>query len=68
MKVNVYTRDDKVQSVEFTDMEVGEYFLIQKALLNMTSNMEVNVEERLLAVMLTENMNNKEQIELNDMN
>ena len=68
MKVNVYTRDDKVQYVEFADMEVGEYFLIQKALLNMTSNMEVNVEERLLAVMLTENMNNKEQIELNDLN
>ena len=33
MKVNVYTREDKVKGVEL-QLEVSEYFIIQKALRN----------------------------------
>ena len=65
MKVNVYTKDDKVQYIEL-NVEVGEYFLIQKALINLSGDIDANVEDRLLAVMMSDNMKDKEQIELND--
>ena len=67
MKVNVYTRDDKVQHIEL-EIEVGEFFLIQKALVNLAGDIDANVEDRLLAVMMSDNMNEKEQIELEEFN
>ena len=67
MKVNVYTRDDKVQSVEL-NLEVSEYFVVQKALLNFAANMDEPMPDRILAVMITENMNEKEQVELEEFN
>ena len=67
MKVNVYTKDDKVQNIEL-QVEVGEFFLIQKALVGLAGDIDANVEDRLLAVMMSDNMKDKEQIELNDFN
>ena len=67
MKVNVYTKDDKVQNIEL-QVEVGEFFLIQKALVGLEGDIDANVEDRLLAVMMSDNMKDKEQIELNDFN
>lgn len=67
MKINVYTKDDKVKYIEL-NLEVGEYFVLQKALLNFTSNMDESMADRILAVMMTDNMNDKEQIELEDFN
>lgn len=67
MKVNVYTKEDKVKSVEI-ELEVAEYFVLQKALLNFTSNMDEPMPDRILAVMMTEGMNEKEQIELDEFN
>lgn len=67
MKVNVYTREDKVQHVEL-ELEVGEYFVIQRALSNLAGDLDANVEDRLLAVMMTESMNEKEQIKLDEFN
>ena len=67
MKVNVYTRKDKVQHIEL-ELEVSEYFVLLRALSNLASDLDANVEDRLLAVMMTENMNEKEQIELDEFN
>lgn len=67
MKINVYTKDDVVKNIEL-NLEVAEYFVLQKALLNFAANMDESMPDRILAVMMTENMNNKEQIELEDFN
>jgi hypothetical protein len=67
MKVNVYTKDDMVKSIEL-NLEIGEYFVIQKALCSLASDMESPMEDRIVAVMLTEDMNKKEQVELSNMN
>ena len=67
MKVNVYTRKDKVQNIEI-ELEVAEYFILQKALLNFAANMDEPMPDRILAVMMTEGMNAKEQIELDEFN
>ncbi len=63
MKVNVYTREDKIQKIEL-ELETAEYFIIQKALLNFTVNTNEPMEDRILAVMMTESIKQKEQIEL----
>ena len=65
MKVNVYTKEDKVKWIEL-ELEVGEYFVIQNALSSLAGNIDANVEDRLLAVMMTEAFNEKEQIELDE--
>ena len=67
MKVNVYTREDKVKSVEL-QLEVSEYFIILKALRNFTANMDEPMPDRIMAVMMTEDMNQKEQVELDEFN
>lgn len=67
MKVNVYTKEDKVKYIEL-NLEVGEYFVLQKALLNFASNMDESMPDRILAVMMTDNMHEKEQIELEEFN
>lgn len=65
MKINVYTKQDKVKWIEL-NLEVGEYFVIQRALSNLAGDLDANVEDRLLAVMMTAAFDEKEQIELND--
>ena len=67
MKINVYTKEDKVKYIEL-NLEVGEYFVLQKALLNFASNMDESMPDRILAVMMTDNMHEKEQIELEEFN
>ena len=67
MKVNVYTRKDKVQNIEI-ELEVAEYFILQKSLLNFAANIDEPMPDRILAVMMTEGMNAKEQIELDEFN
>lgn len=67
MKVKVYTRNDKVQSIEL-DMSVVEYFTIQKALCIYAGNPDMPAEDRIVAVMMTDDMNEKEQIELEEFN
>lgn len=65
MKINVYTKQDKVKWIEL-EVEVGEYFVIQRALSNLAGDLDANVEDRLLAVMMTAAFDEKEQIELDD--
>lgn len=67
MKVNVYTREDKVKGIEL-QVEVSEYFIIQKALRNFAANMDEPMPDRIMAVMMTEDMNQKEQVELDEFN
>ena len=67
MKVNVYTREDKVKGVEL-QLEVSEYFIIQKALRNFAANMDEPMPDRIMAVMMTEDMNQKEQVALDEFN
>ena len=67
MKVNVYTREDKVKGIEL-QLEVSEYFIIQKALRNFAANMDEPMPDRIMAVMMTEDMNQKEQVELDEFN
>ena len=67
MKVNVYTRNDKVQSIEL-NVNVAEYYVIQKALCIYAGNPDMPVEDRILAVGITDDMNEKEQVELEEFN
>lgn len=67
MKVNVYTREDKVKGVEL-QLEVSEYFIIQKALRNFAADMDEPMPDRIMAVMMTEDMNQKKQVELDEFN
>ena len=67
MKVKIYTKEDKVKSI---DLEVGvvEYLVISKALSVFASNVEMPVDDRLMAVVMTDEMQEKEQIELDEFN
>ena len=67
MTVNVYTKDDKVKYIEL-NVDVGEYFTIQKALCVYAGNPEMPLEDRILAVSITDDMNEKAKIELNEFN
>lgn len=67
MKVNVYTKDDMVKNIEL-NVNVAEYFAIQRALCAYAGDSDKPVEDRVLAVMMTEDMNDKKQIELEEFN
>lgn len=67
MTVNVYTKDDKVKYIEL-NVDVGEYFTIQKALCVYAGNPEMPLEDRIIAVSITDDMNEKARIELNEFN
>lgn len=67
MTVNVYTKDDKVKYIEL-NVDVGEYFTIQKALCVYAGNPEMPLEDRLVAVSMTDDMNEKNKIELEEFN
>lgn len=67
MKVNVYTKDDMVKNIEL-NVNVAEYFAIQRALCAYAGDSDMPVEDRVLAVMITEDMNDKKQIELEEFN
>ena len=67
MTVNVYTKDDRVKYVEL-NVDVGEYFAIQKALCIYAGNPEMPLEDRILAVSMTDDMNEKNKIELEEFN
>ena len=67
MKVNVYTKEDKVQSIEL-NVSVTEFFTIQKALCVYAGNPDMPAEDRIVAVMMTDDMNDKEQIEIENFN
>jgi len=67
MKVNVYTRNDKVQSIEL-NVNIAEYFAIQKALCVYAGTPDMPLEDRLLAVTITDDMNEKKQVELEEFN
>ena len=67
MKTKVYTEDDKVKSIEL-ELGITEYFVIQKALLTFLTNTDMPVDDRILAVVMTNELNEKEQIELNELN
>ncbi len=67
MTVNVYTSNDKVKSIEL-NVNVAEYFAIQKALCIYAGNPDMPLEDRILAVSMTDDMNDKEQIEMDDFN
>ena len=67
MKVNIYTKDDMVKNIEL-NVNVAEYFAIQRALCAYAGDSDMPVEDRVLAVMMTEDMNDKKQIELEEFN
>ena len=67
MKTKVYTKKDKVKSIEL-ELNVAEYFVIQKALFAFLYNTDMSVDDRILAVVMTDEMEEKEQVELDDLN
>ena len=67
MKVNVYTKEDRIKYIEL-NVDVKEYFTIQKALCIYAGNPDMPVEDRVIAVMMTDDMNDKEQVELEEFN
>lgn len=67
MKINVYTKEDMVKNIEL-NVSVTEYFTIQKALCIYAGNPDMPVEDRILAVSMTDDMNDKEQVELEEFN
>ena len=67
MKVKVYTKEDKVKSIDL-NVNVAEYFVILKALTNFLCDTDMPVDDRILAVVMTDEIENKEQIELTDLN
>ena len=67
MKVNVYTKEDKIQNIEL-NISVTEFFTIQKALCVYAGNPDMPAEDRIVAVMMTDDMNEKEQIEIENFN
>ena len=67
MKVNVYTKDDMVKNIEL-NVNVAEFFAIQRALCAYAGDSDMPVEDRILAVMITDEMKDKEQIELEEFN
>lgn len=67
MIVNVYTKDDKVKYIEL-NVDVNEYFIIQKALCIYAGNPEMPLEDRIIATSMTNDMNEKNKIELDEFN
>ncbi len=67
MKTKVYTKKDKVKSIEL-ELNVAEYFVIQKALFTFLSDTDMPVDDRILAVVMTDEMDEKEQVELENLN
>ena len=70
MKVNVYTKNNKVQSIDL-NVDINEFFTIQKALCIYAGNPDIPVEDRLVAVVITDDMNGTEKFdktELDDLN
>lgn len=67
MKVSVYTKDEMVKNIEL-NVNVAEFFAIQRALCAYAGDSDVPVEDRILAVMITDEMKDKEQIELEEFN
>ena len=65
--IKVYTKNDMVEFIEL-NLEVGEFFVIRNALVRLASDLDSPVEDRLLAVMLTENFKEKEKVEMDDFN
>ncbi len=67
MKVRVYTKEDKVKSIELS-INVAEYLCIFKALCVYAGNPEMTVDDRMLAVVMTDEMDEKEQVEMDEFN
>ena len=67
MKLNVYTKDGVVKYVEL-NVDVAEFFTIKKALCTYAANSDIPTEDRVLAVMITEDMKDSENIELDKLN
>lgn len=67
MKVNVYTKDDVIKNIEL-NVSVTEFFTIQKALCIYAGNPDMPLEDRIVAVTITDDLNDKEQIELEEFN
>ena len=67
MTVNVYTKEDKVKYIEL-NVEVNEYFTILKALCTYAGSPEMPLEDRILAVSISDDMNEKNRIELDEFN
>ena len=67
MKINVYTKEDMVKNIEL-NVSVTEFFVIQKALCIYAGNPDMPVEDRIVAVTISDAFNDKEQVELEDFN
>lgn len=67
MKINVYTKDDIIKNIEL-NISVTEFFVIQKALCIYAGNPDMPVEDRVVAVMISDAFNEKEQVELEEFN
>lgn len=67
MKVKVYTKEDKVKSIELS-VNVVEYLCISKALSIFAGNTDMPVDDRILAVVMTDEMEEKEQVEMDEFN
>lgn len=61
MKTKVYTKKDKVKSIEL-ELNVAEYFVIQKALFAFLYNTDMSVDDRILAVVMTDEMEEKSRL------
>ena len=67
MKINVYTKEDMVKNIEL-NVSVTEFFVIQKALCIYAGNPDMPLEDRIIAVTISDAFNDKEQVELEDFN
>lgn len=67
MKVNVYTKDEVVKYVEL-NVDITEFFAIKKALNAYAGDSTMSAEDRIVAVMITEDMKDPEKIELDEFN
>lgn len=65
MKINVYTKEDMVKNIEL-NINVAEFFVIQKALCIYAGNPDMPVEDRIIAVTMSDAFNEKEQIEMDE--
>ena len=67
MKINVYTKGEEVKYVEL-NVDVAEFFAIKKALNAYAGDSSMPAEDRVLAVMITEDMKDPERVELDEFN
>ena len=67
MKINVYTKDETVKYVEL-NVDVTELFVIKKALNAYAGDSVMSAEDRIVAVMITEDMKEPERVELDEFN